>query len=58
MKVLVIVLSILTASVAAAAEPARKDVLKLAAKAADWQLARLDAAHITHMKEEFILKNV
>jgi rhamnogalacturonyl hydrolase YesR len=53
MKVLVVVLSLLAPTLAcAAAAPARKDVLKLAAKAADWQLARLDAAHITHMKEE------
>ena len=52
MKVLVIVLSFLVPAFASAAEPARKDVLRLAARAADWQLARLDAAHITHMKEE------
>jgi rhamnogalacturonyl hydrolase YesR len=52
MKALVVVLSILASTVTIAAEPARKDVLRLAAKAADWQLARLDAAHITHMKEE------
>jgi rhamnogalacturonyl hydrolase YesR len=52
MKALVVVLSILASTVTVAAEPARKDVLRLAAKAADWQLARLDAAHITHMQEE------
>ena len=53
MKVLVVVLSLLAPTLAcAAAAPARKDVLKLAAKVADWQLARLDAAYITHMKEE------
>jgi rhamnogalacturonyl hydrolase YesR len=38
---------------AADAAPARKDVLALAARVADWQLARMDGAHITtHMKEE------
>jgi len=52
MKVLVFVLSFLLSTLAAAAEPTRKDVLKLAARAADWQLARLDAAHITHMQDE------
>src|SRR5690349_12917972 len=51
MKASHIFLSIVT-STAFAADPARKDVLKLAAKAADWQLARLDAAHITHSQEE------
>ena len=40
-------------SLAGAGEaPARKDVLTIAARVADWQLARLDAAHITHFKEE------
>jgi rhamnogalacturonyl hydrolase YesR len=52
MKALVVVLSIVASTVSLGAAPARKDVLKLAARAADWQLARLDAAHITHMKEE------
>jgi rhamnogalacturonyl hydrolase YesR len=53
MKIVVIVLSLLIPALAGAADGLnRKDVLKLAAKAADWQLARLDAAHITHMKEE------
>jgi rhamnogalacturonyl hydrolase YesR len=51
MKTLVVVLSIVVCSVCAA-EPARKDVLKLAAKVADWQLAHLDGAHVTHQKEE------
>jgi rhamnogalacturonyl hydrolase YesR len=32
--------------------PKRKEVLGLAARVADWQLARLDAAHITHFKDE------
>ena len=32
--------------------PARKDVLALAARVADWQLAHMDAAHVTHFKEE------
>jgi rhamnogalacturonyl hydrolase YesR len=32
--------------------PPRKEVLGLAARVADWQLARLDAAHITHFKDE------
>ena len=51
MKALVVVLSIL-ASTAFSAEPARKDVLRLAAKAADWQLAHLDGAYVTHQTEE------
>jgi rhamnogalacturonyl hydrolase YesR len=40
--------------VAAAADPAaRKDVLAIAARVADWQLARMDGAHITtHMADE------
>ncbi len=44
----------LCASVAIAAEPpTRAEVLKLASRVADWQLARLDGQHITsHMKEE------
>ncbi len=42
----------LLAPCAAAETPARKQVLELAARVADWQLAHLDAAHITHMKEE------
>jgi rhamnogalacturonyl hydrolase YesR len=38
---------------AAAAETARKDVLKTAARVADWQLGRMDGAHITsHMAGE------
>jgi rhamnogalacturonyl hydrolase YesR len=38
---------------AGADAPKRKEVLSLAAKVADWQLARLDGMHITsHMKEE------
>ena len=32
--------------------PVRKDVLSLAARVADWQLAHMDAAHVTHFKEE------
>ena len=32
--------------------PARKEVLALAARVADWQLAHMDAAHVTHFKEE------
>ena len=52
MKALVVVLSILSSTAAICAEPARKDVLKLAAKAADWQLAHLDGAYVTHQKEE------
>ena len=42
----------LLAPIAGADTPARKDVLELAARVADWQLAHLDGAHITHMKEE------
>jgi rhamnogalacturonyl hydrolase YesR len=53
MKTLLLVLALIAPGLAAAADaPVRKDVLKLAAKVADWQLARLDAAHITHMKDE------
>jgi rhamnogalacturonyl hydrolase YesR len=53
MKALVVVLSMLApASAPAANAPARKEALKLAARVADWQLARLDAAHVTHLKEE------
>src|SRR4051812_38524344 len=53
MKTLIAVLALLAPAFAASADaPARKDVLKLAGKVADWQLAHLDAAHITHMKEE------
>jgi rhamnogalacturonyl hydrolase YesR len=51
MKTLLFIASLL-ASTAFAAGPARKDVLKLAAKAADWQLAHLDGAHVTHQQEE------
>jgi rhamnogalacturonyl hydrolase YesR len=41
------------ASAADAAPTPRKDVLKMAARVADWQLARMDGQHITtHMKEE------
>ena len=43
----------LSATLATAAEPARKDVLKVAARVADWQLAHMDGMHVTtHMKEE------
>ncbi len=44
----------LCASVSIAAEPpTRAEVLRLASRVADWQLARLDGQHITtHMKEE------
>jgi len=42
----------LLAPIAGADTPARKDVLELAARVADWQLAHLDGAHITYMKEE------
>jgi rhamnogalacturonyl hydrolase YesR len=52
MKALVVVVSILTSSALCSAEPARKEVLRLAAKAADWQLAHLDGAYVTHQKEE------
>jgi len=53
MKTLLALLVLFAPAFAASADaPARKDVLRLAAKVADWQLARLDAAHITHMKEE------
>jgi rhamnogalacturonyl hydrolase YesR len=37
----------------AADAPGRKEVLRVAARVADWQLARMDGLHITtHMKEE------
>jgi rhamnogalacturonyl hydrolase YesR len=52
MKALAVVLALVASTTGAAAEPARKDVLKLAAKVADWQLAHLDGAHVTHQKEE------
>jgi rhamnogalacturonyl hydrolase YesR len=46
-------LAILLAANSASADiPPRREVLTLAARVADWQLARLDAAHITHFKEE------
>jgi hypothetical protein len=32
--------------------PARKDVLAVAARVADWQLQHMDAKHVTHFKEE------
>jgi rhamnogalacturonyl hydrolase YesR len=32
--------------------PARKDVLALAARVADWQLQHMDAKHVTHFKDE------
>jgi rhamnogalacturonyl hydrolase YesR len=52
-KVLAIVLSLLAPALGMAADgAARKDVLKLAAKAADWQLAHLDGAYVTHQQEE------
>jgi len=41
------------ASAADSAPPPRKDVLKIAARVADWQLARMDGQHITsHMSGE------
>ncbi len=43
---------LLAADAASAELPTRKQVLELGARVADWQLARLDAAHITHFKEE------
>jgi rhamnogalacturonyl hydrolase YesR len=53
MKALIMGLALLIPSLAFAADsPARKDTLKVAARVADWQLAHMDAAHITHMKEE------
>jgi rhamnogalacturonyl hydrolase YesR len=53
MKPLIVGLALLIPSLSFAADsPARKDALKIAARVADWQLARMDAAHITHMKEE------
>jgi rhamnogalacturonyl hydrolase YesR len=53
MKALIVGLALLIPSLSFAADsPARKDALKVAARVADWQLARMDAAHITHMKEE------
>ncbi len=52
MKAFVIALSLLAPMLATAQHPTRKEVLKLAAKVADWQLARMDAAHITYMNEE------
>lgn len=53
MKALIMGLALLVPSLSFAADsPARKDALKVAARVADWQLARMDAAHITHMKEE------
>jgi rhamnogalacturonyl hydrolase YesR len=53
MKVLIMGLALLIPSLSFGADsPARKDALKVAARVADWQLARMDAAHITHMKEE------
>src|SRR5690242_10637427 len=53
MKPLIVGLALLIPSLSFAADsPARKDTLKIAARVADWQLARMDAAHITHMKEE------
>lgn len=52
MKGLLITLFLVPMLACAAPPSARKDTLKIAAKVADWQLARLDGAHITHMKEE------
>jgi rhamnogalacturonyl hydrolase YesR len=47
------VLSVCAAVASAAEPPTRGEVLKLASRVADWQLARLDGGHITtHMKEE------
>jgi len=46
-------LGLMSSSSAAANEAAsRKDVLALGARVADWQLAHLDAAHITQFNEE------
>jgi rhamnogalacturonyl hydrolase YesR len=45
--------SMWTSAAVSAEPPTRVEVLKLASKVADWQLARLDGMHITtHMKEE------
>jgi rhamnogalacturonyl hydrolase YesR len=43
---------VLAANSVSAEAPVRKDVLKLGARVADWQLAHLDAEHITHFKDE------
>ena len=46
-------LALTTISFACAETPVRKQVLAVAARVADWQLARLDGQHIhSHMKEE------
>jgi len=48
-----IVVTIASATPAVSADVTRKEVLALAARAADWQLAHMDGLHITsHMKEE------
>src|SRR5262245_50414864 len=52
MKTLIVALALLAPSLTLGADSARKDALKIAAKVADWQLARMDGPHITHMKEE------
>jgi rhamnogalacturonyl hydrolase YesR len=46
-------LAAFAAATAAAGPPTRTEVLQLASRVADWQLAHLDGMHITtHMKEE------
>lgn len=46
-------IAFLTGASAASTAPTRVEVLALASRVADWQLARLDGMHITtHMKEE------
>ena len=48
-----VITALTLAAPAISAEPTRKDVLTLAARVADWQLAHMDGLHITsHMKEE------
>lgn len=51
---LALALAFTTASIAAdgTASDSRADILALAARVADWQLAHLDAEHITHFKDE------
>jgi rhamnogalacturonyl hydrolase YesR len=53
MKTLVIALLWLAPALASSADShARRDTLKIAAKVANWQLARMDAAHISSFNEE------
>ena len=52
MKATVVALALISPTLASASSLARKEVLELAAEVADWQLAHMDSAHITHMKEE------